>query len=115
MTGKKRERSRRVVLSIEMSTFEIPPSGDVLVLGKRCAIGPQAAKRMLDTVSPGQFELAKLQDDLIDGILVRKLLFLRTDKDSLINAIIEESKAIMSDQDMIRMKCDVTVGIRREL
>jgi len=108
-------RSRRVALDMELSTFAIPPSGEVLVLGKRCAIGPQAAKRMLDTVSPGQFELIELDDDVIDGILVKKYLFLRADKETLIKAIIEESKPIMTDQSMITIKCDITVAVKREL
>ena len=100
---------------MELSTFAIPPSGEVLVLGKRCAIGPQAAKRMLDTVSPGQFELIGLDDDVIDGILVKKYLFLRADKETLVKAIIEESKPIMTDQSMITIKCDITVAVKREI
>ena len=100
---------------MELSTFEIPPSGEVLVLAKRCPIGAQAGKRMLDTAQPDQFELVELEDDIIDCILVRKRLFLRADRDSLIKAIVEEGKAIMTDQCMISIKCDVSVGIRREL
>jgi len=108
-------RSRKAIVNMELSTFVIPPSGEVLVLGKRCAIGPQAAKKMLDTVAPDQFELVQPEDDLIDGILVRKHLFLRAGKDSLIKALLEESKAIMSDQCMITIKCDIAVGVRREI
>ena len=108
-------RSRKAILNMELSTFNIPPSGDVLVLAKHCPIGPQAARRMLDTVSPGQFELIELKDDLIDGILVKKYLFLRADKDSLVKAILEDSKAIMSDQCMMSIKCDIAVAVRREI
>ena len=108
-------RSRKAILNMELSTFNIPPSGDVLVLAKHCPIGPQPARRMLDTVSPDQFELIELKDDLIDGILVKKYLFLRADKDSLVKAILEDSKAIMSDQCMMSIKCDIAVAVRREI
>jgi len=108
-------RGRKATLHMELSTFDIPPAGEILVLAKHCAIGPQAAKRMLDTVAPDQFELVQPEDDLIDGILVRKHLFLRADKDSLIKAILEEAKSIMSDQCMLTVKCDITVGVRREI
>ena len=110
-----KERSRKAQLSMEISTFHIPPSGDVLVLGKRCPIGPQAAKRMLDTVSLGQFELVQPEDEVIDGILVKKYLFLRAEKEKLIEAIIEESKPIMSDQCMMTIKCEITVTLKREI
>ncbi len=92
-----------------------PPSGDILVLGKRCPIGPQAAKRMLDTVSPDQFELIQPEDEVVDGILVKKHLFLRAEKERLIEAIIEESKPIMSDQCMMTIKCEIIITLKREI
>jgi len=115
MTEERSERSRKALLDMELSTFEIPPSGEALVLAKRCPIGPEAAKRMLDSVAPGQFELIQPGDDLIDGILVKKYLFLRTDKESLIKTILEEAKAIMGDECMIRIRCDIRVAVRREI
>lgn len=100
---------------MEFTTFKIPPSGDILVLGKRCAIGPRAAKRMLDTVAPDQFELLQPEADLIDGILARKQLFSMVDRDALINTLVEELKPIMSDQCMITIKCDIKVKISRAI
>lgn len=108
-------RSRKAMLNMELSTFHIPPSGDVLVLSKRCAIGPQAGKKMLDTVAPNQFELIQPEDDVIDGILVRKHLFLKADKDSLIKAILEESKAVMTDECMMTIECDIAISVKREI
>ncbi|MCJ7514449.1 MAG: hypothetical protein MUO89_00540 [Dehalococcoidia bacterium] len=113
--GKANETSRKAVLNMELATFGIPPAGEILVLTKRCPIGPKAAKSMLDTVAPDQFELIQPEDDLIDGILVKKFLFLRADKEALIEAILQEAKAVMSDQCMITIKCDVTVTVRREI
>lgn len=107
------EKKRKIMLDMTLSTFEIPPAGEILVLAKRCPIGPQAAKKMLDTVAPGQFELVQLENDLIEAMFVKKYLFLMADKESLIEAIIEESGTIMSPQSMITIKCDVTVTVRR--
>ena len=115
MTPNISKRSKRVLLNMDLSTFEIPPAGEALVLGKRSPIGPEAAKRMLDSAAPEEFELIQPEDDVVDGILVRKCLFLRADKESLTNAIIGEAKAIMGERDMIRLKCEVIVGIKREL
>jgi len=110
-----RGSSKKALLNLELSTFNMPPSGEILVLGKRSPIGPQAAKRMLDTVAPDQFELIQPEDDLISGILVKKYLFLRADRDTLVKAIVEESKPIMSDQCMIKIACDISVAVRREI
>jgi len=107
--------SRKSLVNLDLSTFEIPPSGDILVLGKRGPIGQQAAKRMLDTVTPGQFELIDLEDDLIEALFVKKYLFLRANKERLINTIVEESKAIMGPECMIRIKCEISLTVKREI
>ncbi len=107
--------SRKALVDLELSTFEIPPSGDILVLGKRSPIGRQAAKRMLDVVAPGQFELIDPEDDLIEALLVKKYLFLRANRERLINAVIEEAKAIMGAECMIRITCKILVTVKREI
>lgn len=109
------ERKRRSMVDMELSTFEIPPSGDVLVLGKRCPIGPEAAKKMLDNVAPDQFEFVPLEEEKIDAIFCKKHLFLRVERARLIKAITEEAKEIMGPECMIRMHCEVTVTVKREL
>ena len=108
-------RSKAVKISMELSTFEIPPSGDVLVLGKRCPIGAHAAKKMLDTVAPKQFELITLEDDIIEAVLIRKYLFARAEKKALVRTIVEEGKMVMGDTCMLSVKCNIKVLINREL
>ena len=107
--------SKRAMLDMKLSTFELPPSGDVLVLAKRCPLGPEAAKRMLDSVAPGQFELVKIENDIVEAIFCRKYLFLRVERELLIKAIFDESKAIMGPQCMITGKCEIVVTVKREL
>jgi hypothetical protein len=111
----KNRGSRKALVNLELSTFEIPPSGDILVLGKRCPIGPEAAKRMLDSVMPDQFEYLHLEDDLIEAIFVKKYLFLRADKKRLVDTILEEAKAFMGPACMIRIKCEISLMVKREL
>lgn len=111
----KNKRSKKARVAMEFSTFEIPPSGDILVLGKRCPIGPQAAKTMLDSVAPNRFELIQIEDDILEAILVKKFLFSRTEKEPLVEAIVAESRAIMGTECMVRIKCEVVVTVSREL
>ena len=40
----KKMRSKAVKVNMELSTFEIPPSGDALILGNRCPIGARGEK-----------------------------------------------------------------------
>lgn len=111
----KMNKSKKIRANMELSTFEIPPSGDILVLGKRCPIGAQAAKRMLDSVASGQFELISVDSGMIEAILVRKYLLLRVEKEPLVKAVIEEAEAIMSAECMIKIKLEVTAIVNREI
>ena len=111
----KKTRSKVAKVSMELSTFEIPPSGDVLVLGKRCPIGAHAAKKMLDTIAPKQFDLIKLEDDIIEAVLVRKYLCARVEKVALVKTIVEEGKLLMGNTCMLSIKCNIKVLINREI
>ena len=110
-----KKETKKATINMELTTFKIPPSGEVLVLGKQCPIGPQAAKRMLDSVAPGQFELVQVEDDIIDAVFCKKYLFLRAEREPLVKSIIEEAKAIMGPDCMIKIKCEVTVTVKRGL
>lgn len=112
---KEKEGNKKGIINMELSTFELPPSGDVLVIGKRCPIGPEAAKRMLESVAPNKFEFIQIKDEVIDSIFVKKHLFLRADREKLVNAIVEEAKEVMGEECMLRIKCDVKVMVRREI
>ena len=111
MPKEKGKKEKKSTVSLEFSTFDIPPSGDALILGKESPIGAMAAKKMLDTVAPGQFELVKLDDALIDGILIKKYLLSRADKKKLVAFLDEEVRQIMSPNCMITVKCDIKVKV----
>lgn len=109
------QRAKKSSIDMRFQTFQIPPAGEVLVLAKECPIGALAAKKMLDTVAPTQFELIQCDDDLVDGILLKRFLLRRTNKEALVNAIMEEAKQIMGPTCMLSINCDISVRISREL
>ena len=109
------KRTKKGSVNMEIKTFKIPPSGDVLVLAKRCPIGSQAAKTMLESVAPDQFELIGLEDDLLEAILVKKYLFMRVEKEKLIKIIVEEARQIMGPECMVTVKCDVILTVKRSI
>lgn len=111
----KNKRAKRTTIDMELSTFEVPPAGDILVLAKYCPIGYEAAKRMLEVVAPNRFEFIQIDDDLIESIIVRKHLLLRVEKETLIKTILEEAKTIMGPNCMIRIKCEIQIKVKKEI
>ena len=62
-------------ITMRISEFEMPPMQDILIVGKRAPIGPEAARRMVDILSPDQYEIIKVDHPGIEAMVVRKTLF----------------------------------------
>ncbi|MBO8129218.1 MAG: hypothetical protein H0Z39_08490 [Peptococcaceae bacterium] len=45
---------KKAEIQLSLSEFEIPPMQDVLLVGNEAPIGPEAARRMVDALSPDQ-------------------------------------------------------------
>ncbi len=113
---KKNINTNCAYISMDIDSFELPPSGDILVLGKKCPIGANAAQKMLDYAAPNQFELVILEnDDIIEAILYKKFITLRVDKEKIVSIIIEEAKKIMGDSCMLTIKCAIRLTVSHKI
>ncbi len=66
--------SKKAEVIIRLSEFEIPPMQDVLIVGKRAPIGPEAARKMVDILSPEQYEIVKIEHPIVEAVVIRKSL-----------------------------------------
>lgn len=107
--------SRKATLSLKISEFEIPPMQDLLIIGKRAPIGPEAVRRMSEVLSPGQFTLLKMDHPKIEAVLVRNSLLQMMDKALLMNVIMEETERFFLDTMVLRSELKITVSIQREV
>ncbi|MDI3535367.1 MAG: hypothetical protein PWQ82_1732, partial [Thermosediminibacterales bacterium] len=53
-TSRSTEPLRKADITIKLSEFEIPPMQDIMLVGKKAPIGPEAVRQMVDAVSPEQ-------------------------------------------------------------
>ena len=108
-------KPRRTHLDMKISIFDVPPCGDVLVLAKHAPVGPKAAQKMMDTICPGLFELVEIDDDIIEALIVKRQLFLMADKQSIVSAILEETKIFMSPQLMAKIEVDIKILVSKTI
>ncbi len=108
-------KSRKVHLDMEISLFNVPPCGDVLVLAKHAPVGPKAAKKMMDTICPGLFELVEIEDDIVEALIVKRQLFLMADKQSIVKAVLDETKAFISPQLMVKVDLDIKIAVSKSI
>lgn len=84
------DSTKKAEISMRMSEFEMPPMQDVLIVGRRAPIGPEAARRMVDILSPEQYEIIKVDHPVIEAMVVRKTLFSMLMQEKLIALLLEE-------------------------
>lgn len=96
----KSEGTKKAEISMRFSEFEMPPMQDILVVGKRAPIGPEAARRMVDILSPDQYEIVKIEHHCVEAVVVRRTILNMLPQDKLIPIIMEEVERI-ANEDMI--------------
>ncbi|SHH34153.1 hypothetical protein SAMN02745221_02177 [Thermosyntropha lipolytica DSM 11003] len=108
-----KEGSKKIEINIRISEFEVPPIQDVLVVGKKAPIGPEAARRMVDVLSPDQYDILKIEHPFIEAVIIRKALCRIISPEKIIKIIIEESEKIMDEDMLIKMQLDISLQISK--
>ncbi len=114
MTDRK-SYSRKAMLSLKISEFEMPPMQDLLIIGKRAPIGPEAVRRMAEALSPDQFSIVRVDHPKIEAVLVRTSLLQMLDEQVLMGIIIQEAENLINDTMVLRSELKVAVSVQREV
>lgn len=109
------ETERRAHVSIKLSEFEIPPIQDVLLIGRRAPIGPEAVQRMADVLSPQQYEILKVEEGPFEAVVVRKSLSRMLTRDKLLSIIMEEGGKVAAETSVLKAKVNIVVAINVEV
>jgi hypothetical protein len=112
-TSRSPEPQRKADISIKLSEFEIPPMQDILLVGKRAPIGPEAVRRMVDAVSPEQYEIVRLNHEVFEAVVVKKSLLRLLPKEKLLPVVIDEGNRIASENMVIKAQVNITIQISR--
>lgn len=109
------DSGRRAHISIKMSEFEIPPIQDVLLVGRRAPIGPEAVRRMLDVLSPDQYEILPVEEGPFEAVVVRKSLSRLVTREKLLNIILDEGCKIASETSVLKAQVNIVLAINVEV
>ncbi|MDK2800635.1 MAG: hypothetical protein PWP27_1649 [Clostridiales bacterium] len=112
---RKYEKSKNADISIRFSEFEIPPMQDVLVVGKNAPIGPEAARRMADILSPDQYDIIKINHDSVEAIIVRKTILNMIPSEKLLPIIIDEVNEFVSINSVYKANIQIVINVKRSI
>lgn len=107
--------SRKATLALKLSEFEVPPMQDLLIIGKRAPIGPEAVRRMADALSPDQFTIIRLDHPAVEAVLLRKSLLQLLDQEIILKVILEEADRFLNDTMVLRSELKISISVQREV
>ncbi|MDN5348312.1 MAG: hypothetical protein PWP65_1876 [Clostridia bacterium] len=107
------EPVRKAEITIKLSEFEIPPMQDVLLVGKRAPIGPEAVRRMVDALSPEQYEIINLDHKIFEAVVLKKSLLKLLPQEKLLPIIIEEGSRVANENTVIKAQLNIVIQVSR--
>lgn len=106
---------RTAEVTLRLAEFEVPPIHDCLVVGKHAAVGPEGARRMVEAVSPGQYELIRVDHPDAEAVVVRKSLLRLLPEEKLVALLLEEFSRVGNARMAFKVQVQVVVQVTREL
>ena len=102
------ESLRKAEMIIRHSEFEIPPMQDVLLVGKKAPIGPEAVRRMVDALSPEQYEIIRLE-----AVVLKRSLLKLLPREKLLPILLEECERVAEEATVIKAQVNVVIQVSR--
>jgi len=106
---------KKAEITMRMSEFEMPPMQDALIVGKRAPIGPEAARRMVDILSPDQYEIVKVDHPTIEAIVVRKALFNMLPQEKLVGLLLEEGGKVANESTIVKTQVNIVLQVSKSI
>lgn len=108
-------QSRKAEITMRLSEFEMPPMQDVLIIGRKAPIGPEAARRMVDILSPEQYEIIQVNHPVIEAVVIRKSLTSMIEKDKLLSLILDEGGKVANDSTIIKAHINIVLEVSKTI
>jgi len=109
------EGTKKAEITIRFSEFEMPPMQDVLIVGKRAPIGPEAARKMVDILSPEQYEIVRIEHEAVEAIVLRKALLNMLPKEKLVDLIMEEGGSVANEMMIVRAQINIVLQVSKSI
>lgn len=107
------EAVRQAEISLKFSEFEIPPMQDVLLIGRKAPIGPEAARRMVNALSPDQYDIIPVPEGPLEAVIIRKALLNMVPEEILLPIILYEGVKVASETTVTKAQLDLTIVVKR--
>lgn len=104
--------SRRVQLELTLTEYELPPSFDMLLLGRRAPVGPEGLRRMLEAVAPDRYDVLHLPGGLLEAVAIRRTLLRLVSAEQLTELMQREFERISDDAGIVAARVATHLEVR---
>lgn len=104
-----RAQNRTAHVTFRLGELEMPPMQDVLLVGRKAPIGPEAARRMVEAVAPGQYEILVLDHGPVEAVVIRRKLLDLFPSELLTPMLLEEAERLSAETLVIRGQVTVEI------
>lgn len=108
-------KHRKAEVNIIFSEFEFPPMQDALLVGKRSPIGPEAVRRMVDILSPDQYETLEVEHEVIEAVVLRKSLSKMVSEEKLVKFLLEEGGNLAEMNSIVKAQIKTFIEVSRSI
>ena len=107
--------STKLEVTLRLSEFEMPPMQDALIIGRKAPIGFEAARRMVNILSPNQYEVVKVEHPTIETLVIRKALMQMMTRDRVISLILEEGGKVANETTILKVQLSVVLCVSKSV
>ncbi|MGQ9557598.1 MAG: hypothetical protein ACUVTU_06555 [Desulfurispora sp.] len=105
--------NRTAEVRLRLSEFEIPPMQDALLVGRRAPIGPEAARRMVDALSPEQYQILRIDHEVFEAVVIRKILLNLMPQDKLLALLLDEGSRVGTVDSVLRVQVNIEILVSK--
>nr|WP_026176739.1 hypothetical protein [Desulfurispora thermophila] len=105
--------NRTAEVRLRLSEFEIPPMQDALLVGRRAPIGPEAARRMVDALSPDQYQILRIDHDVFEAVVIRKVLLNLMPQEKLMALLLDEGARVGTVDSVLRVQVNIEIHVSK--
>ncbi len=109
------EPKLQAAIKMAFEHFSLPPIEGALVIGKRAPVGLNALSNAFETMAPGMFKPIKVNNPIIEGILVRASVLRKIPQSKLEPLILRYAEKIMDETDSLHVSINIHIFIEEEV
>ena len=96
-------------VGISFEALTLPPFQDILILGKKCPHGKQGTSKCFNLLSPDDFELVELDDEIVEAMLINKRILKRMPAEKIIEILKQKVFPFISSGETVKVDFKVKI------